>query len=330
MKFCRVIPVFVMAFFLLGADMVLAGQPQISVTRGLMEIASVKAGKDAEVRYSFSNLGDAPLVISDVKTTCGCTVAELSAKTIPPGGDGYVRVVFHAEKRRELTQKYIYLYTNDPSHPKVQLTLQAQVDTDVDWSPDSLAANWPIHDGVVGTVTIQSYSMKDLTFSPPTSQNGLVQPELEKKGARTYILTVKVPADAKFARQDVVLLKNSSDDFPLIKIPVYFRMPSKLLVSPARNVFWAQMGQQPVVRHIVISRKDKQPIHIRSVTPSLPCFKVRILQNDNVKGLLEVSLVPDNMGAGPCDAYLHIVTDVEEMNLNLPCKIKPADEKKGS
>lgn len=330
MKTSRVIPVFILALFLLSTGVVLAGQPQISVTRGLMEIASVKAGKEAEVRYTFSNLGDAPLVISDVKTTCGCTVAELSAKTIPPGGDGYVRVVFHAEKRRELTQKYIYLYTNDPNRPKVQLTLQAQVDTDVDWSPNSLTANWPVRNGVVGTVTIQSYSMKDLTFSPPTTQSGLVQPVLEKKGARTYVLTVKVPADANFARQDVVLLKNSSDDFPLIKIPVYFRMPSKLTVSPSRNVFWTQVGQRPVVRHIVISRKDGQPVHIRSVTPSLPCFKVRILQNDNVKGLLEVSLVSEGMGAGPCDAYLHIVTDVQEMNLNLPCNIRPADEKKGS
>ncbi len=56
--------------------------------------------KDVPVtkEFSFTNTGDAPLVISKVKGSCGCTVTAYTEEPIPPGQKGYVKATYNAAK----------------------------------------------------------------------------------------------------------------------------------------------------------------------------------------------------------------------------------------
>lgn len=48
------------------------------------------------VTYTFTNGGKAPLIISDVKPSCGCTGAKWTETPIAPGDKGTVTVTFNA------------------------------------------------------------------------------------------------------------------------------------------------------------------------------------------------------------------------------------------
>lgn len=62
--------------------------------------------------FTFTNTGDEPLVISNVRTSCGCTAPEYSQEPIAPGQSGNVKITFNPSGRPGKFSKSIYVYTN--------------------------------------------------------------------------------------------------------------------------------------------------------------------------------------------------------------------------
>lgn len=56
------------------------------------DFGKVVIGKPVTYTFSFTNTGDAPIIISKVETTCGCTVPEYSTTPIKKGEKGFLKV----------------------------------------------------------------------------------------------------------------------------------------------------------------------------------------------------------------------------------------------
>jgi len=63
------------------------------------------------VEFTFKNPGMMPLVVTDVKSSCGCTVPEYPKEPIPPQGEGEIVVTYDA-KVSGYFSKTISVYTN--------------------------------------------------------------------------------------------------------------------------------------------------------------------------------------------------------------------------
>jgi hypothetical protein len=70
------------------------------------------AGEKVAYTFSFTNRGNAPLVISQASTTCGCTVSKYSRKPVPPGGNGTIEVIFDTSGRNGKQAKVITVRSN--------------------------------------------------------------------------------------------------------------------------------------------------------------------------------------------------------------------------
>ncbi len=62
------------------------------------DFGKVKLNKPVEHEFSFRNTGDQPLIISKVKASCGCTVANYTKEPIAPGEYGKVSARYDAAK----------------------------------------------------------------------------------------------------------------------------------------------------------------------------------------------------------------------------------------
>jgi len=60
------------------------------------DLGKIKVGKPVTQSFTFINKGDAELVISSVKASCGCTIAEYTKEPIPPGAQGSVKATYNA------------------------------------------------------------------------------------------------------------------------------------------------------------------------------------------------------------------------------------------
>ncbi|MEX0966823.1 MAG: DUF1573 domain-containing protein [Bacteroidia bacterium] len=89
----------------------------------------INEGEKAEYEFEFTNTGDAPLVISDISRTCGCTTPSYSKDPVMPGEKGKIKVVFDSEGRPGRFHKSITVTTNEKGNSRNQIYLRGQVMT---------------------------------------------------------------------------------------------------------------------------------------------------------------------------------------------------------
>lgn len=105
-------------------------QPNVAVDEAFYDFGRIGA-KDVVTRtFLVRNNGEAPLTISRAYTTCGCTTAEISANTVPPGKAVTVELVFDAgfhDSAGQTVRRGVILENNDPDQPQTELWVQAEV-----------------------------------------------------------------------------------------------------------------------------------------------------------------------------------------------------------
>jgi hypothetical protein len=62
--------------------------------------------------YKFTNTGDVPLVISNCKGSCGCTVPTWPKEPVPPGGQGEIKVEFNSKGKPGPQRKQVTVTAN--------------------------------------------------------------------------------------------------------------------------------------------------------------------------------------------------------------------------
>jgi hypothetical protein len=77
--------------------------------------------------FEFTNTGDAPLIIKDVKSSCGCTVPSWTKEPIAPGKSGKIEVKYNMNPGP--IRKTITVQSNAVNHPDgvVALKLKGEV-----------------------------------------------------------------------------------------------------------------------------------------------------------------------------------------------------------
>lgn len=72
----------------------------------------VTAGAVVNHAFEFVNDGKVPLLITDARSTCGCTVPSYPETPIPPGGRGVIEVAFDTKNKSGFQSKPITITAN--------------------------------------------------------------------------------------------------------------------------------------------------------------------------------------------------------------------------
>lgn len=76
------------------------------------DFGEIIQGQKVRHVFRFKNVGKGDLVISDAKTSCGCTVSEYPKEPVPPGREGEIVVEFNSEGKQGQVSKTVTLYAN--------------------------------------------------------------------------------------------------------------------------------------------------------------------------------------------------------------------------
>ncbi len=92
------------------------------------DFGHAEAGEILVNTFYFKNTGKSDLIISDVSTSCGCTVSEYSDKPIRPGEEGSITLTFDTKGRHGHQTKRATVLTNAKPN-RVILTITADLDS---------------------------------------------------------------------------------------------------------------------------------------------------------------------------------------------------------
>ena len=91
------------------------------------DLGKVKEGPTVPISFRFKNTGNHILIISDVTTSCGCTIAEKPEKPIAPGEEDVIKAVFTSQGHPGTNRKDVHVTANTLPEGSMTLTFSVEV-----------------------------------------------------------------------------------------------------------------------------------------------------------------------------------------------------------
>jgi len=85
----------------------------------LHNFGKVVIGKPVTVDFKFTNVGDQPLIVSKVESSCGCTVPEYTQTPVKKGETGLIKVTFNPAGAPLPFSKIVTVSSNAKTSTKV-------------------------------------------------------------------------------------------------------------------------------------------------------------------------------------------------------------------
>ncbi len=110
-----------MLFAVLGMkaqDKPAAPQDSIVFESTTHDYGTVVQASDGSCQFVFKNKGKAPIVLNEVKASCGCTVPEWTRTPVAPGEKGTIKVTYNTNNVGAFT-KSITVNSNAVNNPVI-------------------------------------------------------------------------------------------------------------------------------------------------------------------------------------------------------------------
>jgi len=106
--------------------------PHLDLEETEFNFDDIQQGEKVAHTFKISNDGDAPLVISNVLTTCGCTASNWPREPILPGDSSQIDVTFDSTGKVGHQNKVITIMSNasnNPAHVKIVVNILPKSDS---------------------------------------------------------------------------------------------------------------------------------------------------------------------------------------------------------
>ena len=107
-------------------------QAVIQFDKTEFDFGKILQGEVVSYTFHFTNAGTAPLIITSVEKSCGCTASEFSKEPIEPGKTGDIKITYDS-KGHHGTQSKVLIVNANTNPSSTTLRLKAEVRT-----PDNL------------------------------------------------------------------------------------------------------------------------------------------------------------------------------------------------
>ncbi|MAN26688.1 MULTISPECIES: DUF1573 domain-containing protein [Mesonia] len=91
------------------------GTPEMKFEEEMYDFGTINEGDVVEHTFKFTNTGDSPLVISNAKGSCGCTVPSWPKEPVAAGETGEMTVKFNSRNKPNNQMKTVRITTNTES-----------------------------------------------------------------------------------------------------------------------------------------------------------------------------------------------------------------------
>ena len=231
----------------------------------------IEEGQQAGHTFTLENKANEELVISKAETSCTCTQAFLPKELrIPPGGKGEVVVGFDSSGREGGQSQIVYIHSNDPITPVVQLRIGGVIKPiRLPVSARSLTfGTVKKRDGATREFSIRDPGDNSLMVSEVASDSPLLKTTLTHEDKQGLIYHVKAelkpgPPIGEFKGKITVHSNHPVE--PVVEIPVTAQVIGDLETFPNQFFLGLLKKGQSVSKTITISTTAKEHLRIQKI-----------------------------------------------------------------
>ncbi len=101
--------------------------PKVEVSKMDWNFGEVWQGEKLSTEIVVKNVGDLPLEIKNVKTSCNCTAPTKPKSPLPPGESSPLGIAYDSKHKTGAVNQTVTLETNDPLQPSLGIRVTGQV-----------------------------------------------------------------------------------------------------------------------------------------------------------------------------------------------------------
>ncbi|GEM_PF-1810798 len=105
------------------------------LTSRLIDLGRVQEPQVIEETIRFVNVGNKPITIDQVRTTCACTAVQIVEKVVSSGDTAFIGFTFNPRGYHGVVRKVITVMYEDRDIPEGKFVVQADVFSDLDVEP---------------------------------------------------------------------------------------------------------------------------------------------------------------------------------------------------
>ena len=114
MKFIFLLSLFILSFTSYSQEV---KGPIIELEQSTHDFGDIHQGDKVEKNFKITNKGTEPLIISDVVTSCGCTVTQWTKEPLMPGQSKDILATFNSAGKEGRQNKVITIISNASNSP---------------------------------------------------------------------------------------------------------------------------------------------------------------------------------------------------------------------
>lgn len=280
-----------------------------------------------EVEHNFiiRNSGNLPLVISQVRSGCGCTQAKLSQNTIEPGTNAVLSTRLTLRGVVGPKRTHIYLHSNDPENPVFQCQLSGSAVTDLAVTPQQVTFTYsPLSPPTEQQLIVTGKSDFTARITAIKTEGSFFHATITSNtpGYGVIIVTPTTNAPVEVLK-GIVIISTDHPRFPQLTVPIVTSVIRDLNAYPPEIVL-DTAGHAPPgnVHYIILRGREDQPFTVTNVVVIPPLFPARLHSTKPAWARLKVGPIPaDGVNSG---AVIRVYTDKAGASpLDIPVRATP-------
>jgi len=281
--------------------------PSISFSEEEWDFGKIKEDERPVHIFTIKNTGREELIISRVRSSCGCAATMLSSDNIQPGKSSELKVTFNPTGYNGLVKKDIYIESNDPQSPKTKITVTIEVEPIP--SPKAFLSNSQWDLGLI--------SQGDLPIFTFTVENkGELDLIIDKIDASEYIqYDIEIPLTILPGEKQEVTFTYDSNQHELGEVRESVRIYCN---DPRRKAFSLRVnGYIKEKAAPVVSISPEEGIKITSIKtsadyliPLVSEIELNSGEKENLQVILLKDKVSDKIQEGEIKEYLYLTVAI--------------------
>lgn len=250
-------------------------QPRLELSATEWNFGQVWQGEDLTYKIIVKNTGNAPLNITGVKTSCGCTAAHKPKEMLSPGEEDSLEITYNAKKKVGPANQTVTLTSNDPVRPSIAIKVSGEVKPLYKLNPQGGLAFGRLVKDTVETRTLEIESTyTDKMFMKLKDAAERVGPfkvefkEIEAGMKYQLVVTTVPPLTLGTAQADLVI-ETGISRMPEIQIPIRAYVQERVTISP-KELYVPKTLARPLERPVRVSYMATKPLNITGVKCSIP------------------------------------------------------------
>ncbi|BDU75003.1 DUF1573 domain-containing protein [Mesoterricola silvestris] len=263
---------------LLVPALCMAQAPVISVDQPHFDFGKLYGDAKAVHRFRISNKGNAPLNISRLNPSCGCTSTVIGQWTLNPGQSTEVEATFNPAGFRGTVHKSIQVVSNDPANPTVDLTFEAELLREIMPSTEAVffqdVLRTSPRKASVRLVSGNGKPVRVTEVKAPGAPylHGSARAEGNDAWVDILVDGSRIPA-SRTSGTDAVVVKTDNPRAALINLTVQWELRASVVAEPGR-VAWVEPAGRELRSKVVLKQVDGKPFRVLSARTTNPVIRV--------------------------------------------------------